>query len=179
MNNVRLMHYDPRWTQEFRQTRSSVLQSCLGLVAQVEHIGSTAISGLIARPTIDVMAVLGKQHQGNCDTLAEAADLIEGLNFRRITATSSNAALASNESPGSVDPPECFHQSITLEKPRHGEATHRLFLMSDENQAWKNAIAIRFEETKVARWRSQQGDQSSYEASKAIFFTHLIDQICT
>jgi GrpB-like predicted nucleotidyltransferase (UPF0157 family) len=63
--------------------------------------------------------------------------------------------------------------------------------MSVEDQAWKNAIAvrdhlrsnpevaIRFEETKIARWRSEQGDQSSYEAGKAIFFTHLIDQIRT
>ncbi len=53
---VRLMHYDPRWRQEFEQTRSSILHSCAGWVTAVEHIGSTAISGLIARPTIDVIA---------------------------------------------------------------------------------------------------------------------------
>ncbi|MDG2222325.1 MAG: GrpB family protein, partial [Rubripirellula sp.] len=42
------MHYDPRWRQEFEQTRSSILSSTEGWVTGVEHIGSTAISGLIA-----------------------------------------------------------------------------------------------------------------------------------
>ena len=37
--------------------------------------------------------------------------------------------------------------------------------------------AIRFEEAKVARWRSGEGDLVSYQAAKALFFAHLEDQI--
>ena len=171
MNTVRLMHYDPRWKQEFQQTRSSVLQSCLGLVADVQHIGSTAISGLIARPTIDALAVLGEDHREQSGTLDEAADLIEGLNFRREPA------------------PSWAADTVLLIKPRHGDETHRIFLMKDENQFWRQAIAIRdhlqenldvatrFEQSKIDRWRSGSGDQDRYSADKAIFFTHLIDQL--
>ena len=72
---VRLMHYDPRWRQEFQQTKSSILHSCAGWVTAVEHVGSTAISGLIARPIIDVLAAVADE-----SALATAAQLIEGLN---------------------------------------------------------------------------------------------------
>jgi GrpB-like predicted nucleotidyltransferase (UPF0157 family) len=53
---VRMMHYDPRWPQEFEQTRSGILQCCRGDVIEVCHIGSTAVSGLVAQPIIDLVA---------------------------------------------------------------------------------------------------------------------------
>ena len=167
---VRLMHYDPRWRQEFLQTRSGVLQSCSGWVRQVEHIGSTAISGLVARPIIDVLA--GVHSDAEIENgIDQAAELVEGLNYRRVTAHRWAA--------------DC----VVLDKPRHGEPTHRIYLMAIDCPAWRHAIgirdmlrgkpeyAIRFEETKIARWRAGQGDPDRYEADKAVFFTHLIDQI--
>ncbi|NND99259.1 MAG: GrpB family protein [Pirellulaceae bacterium] len=170
---VRLMHYDPRWKQEFEQTRSSILQSCGGWVTCVEHIGSTAISGLIARPTIDILAAVAPTSSTNEreHALTEAANLIEGLNFRRHPV----AAWA-------ID-------SILLDKPRHGAATHRIYLTATQSPAWRQALAIRdhlrrdpelairFEETKVARWRSSEGDPEKYEKDKSVFFTHLLDQL--
>lgn len=167
-STIRLMHYDPRWPQEFEQTRSNVLQSCQGWVTAVEHIGSTAISGLIAQPIIDVIAAVE-----DAEGLAPASMAIEGLNFRRVSAPEWIA-----------DEPGCL-----LEKPRHGTATHRLLLVVRESPPWRRAIrlrerlradpdtAVRFEETKVARWRRGEGDPQRYEADKAIFFAHLEDQI--
>jgi GrpB-like predicted nucleotidyltransferase (UPF0157 family) len=165
------MHYDPRWRQEFQQTRSSVLQSCLGWVTEVQHIGSTAVSGLVARPTLDVLAGVQRDQPNDEDPVAQAANLIEGLNYRQ------------------VDPPAWSGNAVVLDKPRHGEPTHRIFLMTIGCGPWQQAIgirevlraqpelAIRFEETKIARWRAGEGDPDRYEADKAIFFTHLLDQI--
>ncbi|QDT13692.1 GrpB family protein [Planctomycetes bacterium K23_9] len=171
MPTVRLMHYDPRWKQEFQQTRSSILQTCLGWVTAVEHVGSTAISGLIARPTIDVLAGVDPSSEDPSGAILESANLIEGLNFRRTPTT------------------DWAGESVMLEKPRHGDPTHRVFLAKTDSPFWRNAIAlrdhlrdnpdvaIRFEETKIARWKSGQGDEDRYCTDKAIFFTHLMDQI--
>lgn len=173
MTTVRLMHYDPRWRQEFQQTRSGILQSCLGLVTAVEHIGSTAISGVIACPTIDVLAGYDPSRVSDPKVIDEAARLIEGLNFRV------------------VESPSWAQEAVVLDKPRHGECTHRVFLISQAAVFWRQSIAvrdylqgnpeqaIRFEETKIARWRHGSGDEVRYQADKAIFFTHLIDQIET
>ncbi|TWT80881.1 dephospho-CoA kinase/protein folding accessory domain-containing protein [Planctomycetes bacterium CA13] len=170
--SVRLMHYDPRWRQEFEQTRSSILSSCEGDVVAVEHIGSTAISGLIARPTIDVLAGVT-----NPASIPSAARLIEGLNFRR-------------------EPFGDWHDrdGVQLIKPRHRsesepEPTHCVFLMVHRSDSWKQTIAIRdflrthpelaidFEEAKVKQWRHGEGDPRRYAANKAIFFAHLLDQM--
>ena len=169
--HVRLMHYDPRWRQEFQQTRSSILQSCQGWVVAVEHIGSTAIAGLVARPTIDAVAGVTTD-----EAFEPAANLIEGLNFRRVA------------------PPSWSADSIALVKPRHltpsePDPTHRVLLMRVDCVAWNRIIrvrdwlrdhaedAIRFEQAKVVRWRRGEGDPQRYEADKAIFFSHLEDQI--
>jgi GrpB-like predicted nucleotidyltransferase (UPF0157 family) len=170
-DRVRLMHHDPRWRQEFEQTRSSILHSCAGWVTAVEHIGSTSISGLIARPTIDVIAAVD-----SVDGIEPAALLIEGLNFRR------------------QQSPAWAPDAMLLVKPRHAPAgqpdpTHCVLLVVHGSPIWNRVIrlrqwlrdhaetAIRFEEAKVARWRSGEGDLASYQADKALFFAHLEDQI--
>ncbi len=110
---IRLMHYDAHWRQEFEQTRSSVLQSCAGWVTAMEHIGGTAIPGLIARPIIDSLA--GVDEAG---ALEPAALLVEGLNYRRI------------------DSPAWASGAITLQKPRHGDPSHLVILMVRGCEAW-------------------------------------------
>jgi GrpB-like predicted nucleotidyltransferase (UPF0157 family) len=173
-DHVRLSHYDPAWRQEFQQTRSSLLHSCLGWVTAVEHIGSTAISGLIARPTIDVIAHIGSQQDDVA--IENAALLIEGLNFRR-------------QQLSSWIPADSL--AVELVKPRHAttEPTHHVLLVASDSPLWNRTlrirdwlrkypeVAIRFEEAKVARWKSGHGDPSHYQTDKALFFSHLEDQI--
>src|SRR5437016_2759648 len=48
--------YDPAWSAMFEQERGS-LHAALGpLVLRIEHIGSTAVPGLAAKPIIDLQA---------------------------------------------------------------------------------------------------------------------------
>ncbi|MEM9587174.1 MAG: GrpB family protein [Planctomycetota bacterium] len=162
---IHLMHYDPRWRQEFQQTRSGVLQSCMGWVTSVEHIGSTAISGLIARPIIDVLA--GVEDREGLD---ESANMIEGLNYRRLA---------------TVDESAWPSDGIVLIKPRFGSPTHRVVLTEVNSPVWRSAIAIRdwlrshpevaidFEQAKVDMWKQTEGDPNAYAAGKASFFDQL------
>ncbi|MFH9671693.1 GrpB family protein [Streptomyces sp. NPDC017405] len=55
---VEIVEYDPRWPLIFRQL-SAALQDRLGpLVLRVEHIGSTAVPGLPAKPVVDMDVVI-------------------------------------------------------------------------------------------------------------------------
>jgi GrpB-like predicted nucleotidyltransferase (UPF0157 family) len=49
--------YDPSWPERFERERD-LLQGVLRhwLVAPIEHVGSTAVAGLSAKPVIDIMA---------------------------------------------------------------------------------------------------------------------------
>src|SRR6059058_1696139 len=57
---VEVVDYDPGWPELFAAQRPSVAE-LLGpwLAAPVEHIGSTAVPGLRAKPVIDMLAPVG------------------------------------------------------------------------------------------------------------------------
>ncbi len=53
---VAVVPYDPRWPELFEKERRHLL-SCLpaDLVKRIEHFGSTAVPGLVAKPIIDIL----------------------------------------------------------------------------------------------------------------------------
>ena len=46
--------YNPAWPETFEQERTSLLTALGPLVLTIEHIGSTAVPGLAAKPIIDI-----------------------------------------------------------------------------------------------------------------------------
>jgi GrpB-like predicted nucleotidyltransferase (UPF0157 family) len=55
---VRLVPYDPRWSQAFEREASLLRKHLMSDIAEIEHIGSTAIPGMDAKPVIDLMVAL-------------------------------------------------------------------------------------------------------------------------
>ncbi|HEX6941306.1 MAG TPA: GrpB family protein [Gemmatimonadaceae bacterium] len=54
---VEIAPYDPTWPQLFDEEAERLRQSLAAwLVGAIEHIGSTAVPGLAAKPVIDIMA---------------------------------------------------------------------------------------------------------------------------
>jgi GrpB-like predicted nucleotidyltransferase (UPF0157 family) len=52
---ISVSDYDPAWPEMFEQERAN-LQSALGpLILTIEHMGSTAVPGLAAKPIIDLL----------------------------------------------------------------------------------------------------------------------------
>lgn len=47
---------DPAWSTAFELERTRLQAPLPGVFAQVEHIGSTAVPGLVAKPVVDIMA---------------------------------------------------------------------------------------------------------------------------
>jgi GrpB-like predicted nucleotidyltransferase (UPF0157 family) len=54
-NEVKLVPHDPLWKVEFEQVREKIMQMIPELhTGQIEHIGSTAIADIQAKPVIDI-----------------------------------------------------------------------------------------------------------------------------
>jgi GrpB-like predicted nucleotidyltransferase (UPF0157 family) len=78
---VEITAYDPCWPQTFAALRDEIASTLGSLAQRVEHVGSTAVPGLPAKPIIDLdvviatpadlptvitrLATLGYQHQGD------------------------------------------------------------------------------------------------------------------
>ncbi|WNS45128.1 GrpB family protein [Paenibacillus sp. MMS20-IR301] len=75
------MPYDPAWKAEYARIEARMLEICGDLIITAEHVGSTSIEGLAAKPVIDIdlvmdsyddlpaiierLAAFGYEHQGN------------------------------------------------------------------------------------------------------------------
>src|SRR3974390_1457583 len=55
---VIIVKYDPGWPSLFEELRAPVLAALGDLVVTVEHVGSTAVPGLAAKPIIDMDVVV-------------------------------------------------------------------------------------------------------------------------
>ena len=57
---MEIVPYDPSWPAQFEEEVEALRQAlAVWLVGPIEHIGSTAIPGLAAKPVIDIMAAVG------------------------------------------------------------------------------------------------------------------------
>lgn len=55
---VRLVDYDPGWPQDFAQEAARVRAVLGGRAVAIEHVGSTSVPGLSAKPIIDMLVVV-------------------------------------------------------------------------------------------------------------------------
>jgi len=56
---VHLEAYNPLWPQYFERERQRIADALRLNISRVEHIGSTAVSGLCAKPIVDIMVGTG------------------------------------------------------------------------------------------------------------------------
>jgi GrpB-like predicted nucleotidyltransferase (UPF0157 family) len=52
---VNISEYDPLWPTCFEVEKQAILKSLKHAIKAVEHFGSTAVPGLVAKPIIDVL----------------------------------------------------------------------------------------------------------------------------
>ena len=58
MGQVVVVDYDPNWPRVFATLRAPLVQELAELAVAVEHVGSTSVPGLAAKPVIDIDVVV-------------------------------------------------------------------------------------------------------------------------
>jgi GrpB-like predicted nucleotidyltransferase (UPF0157 family) len=111
---VHLSDHDPRWSSDFEAERSRI-QTRLDL--HVEHIGSSAVPGLIAKPVLDIqLGVL------TYPVTAETIGALEGLGYENLG--------------------ECGVPG-RLYFRRRGSRSFNIHLVEYAGEHWSNNIALR------------------------------------
>jgi len=91
---VTVVPYDPTWPHEFEKIKQKLLPAIGEYVIAVEHVGSTSVEGLSAKPVIDIDVVMfnddafrlileklseiGYRHEGNLGIKDREASKYEG-----------------------------------------------------------------------------------------------------
>jgi GrpB-like predicted nucleotidyltransferase (UPF0157 family) len=55
---INIVEYDPAWRESFLREAKRIRESLGEGALQVEHIGSTSVPGLVAKPIIDILLVV-------------------------------------------------------------------------------------------------------------------------
>ena len=56
ISSVFIVPYDATWPGRFEAEAERIERACAGLPIRLEHIGSTAVPGLAAKPVVDILA---------------------------------------------------------------------------------------------------------------------------
>lgn len=80
MREVIIETYNPAWKNKFKGEKKALIELCNDLILEIEHIGSTYVVNLGAKPIIDIM--IGVK---SLDVDKEIIPKIESLGYEYIT----------------------------------------------------------------------------------------------
>jgi GrpB-like predicted nucleotidyltransferase (UPF0157 family) len=121
-DEVRLADHSPGWKKEFQKVRKNLLENTNIPDSHIVHIGSTAITGIPAKPIIDVMAAVE-------DLAAIDKQLIAGLR-------AAGFLQLKVKRPGEVVFARFTDNDYKIK-------THFLHLVEYEGELWKNLLFFR------------------------------------
>lgn len=163
---VEVVAYDPQWAEEFAHERQRLLDALGDRVMAVEHIGSTSVPGLAAKPIID-MALAVK-------TFDEVERMIQPL----------------GQLGYEYMPERMFADRKFFPKGPHENRTHHLnFVLLDDPVQWTQPLAFRdylrthprerdeYAQLKHNLAAAHGDDRAEYTARKHAFIQAILQQI--
>ncbi len=137
MDEVVIAAYDPSWPEIFAGEAQAIRQALGNTLVGIEHVGSTAIPGLAAKPVIDIVACVTSLAAGTA-----AIPALEALGYD---------CRGENGIPGRL-----FFRKGLVEFRR----THHLHLVEAGHEQWTSMLAFR------DYLRARPGDARRYEELK-------------
>lgn len=161
---VRLEQYTDRWPARYGRIKRRLERGLSDFVPRVEHIGSTAVPGLLAKPTIDVAVGLE-----SLDAAQRAVPLLEALGYEHVPEFSERN-------------PDALY---LIRGPLDFRSEH-IFLLEGDGLMWHRYLSFRdyirrhpeirseYETLKRALAARYPNDRPSYTASKADFIERVV-----
>jgi GrpB-like predicted nucleotidyltransferase (UPF0157 family) len=118
-DEVKLQEYDSSWQKEFMGEEQKIKSlNARGLIT-VEHVGSTAVPGMLAKPIIDIL--IGIDKYKDFKKLIKPLETIGYVFYRE---------------------PRRY-QALFLKKSKKGLATHHLKVVKYKGKSWSEYIRFR------------------------------------
>ena len=158
---IRIVPYDPAWPTRFEIERQRIQETLRQwLIGPVEHVGSTAVVSLAAKPVIDIIA---------------AVETLEN----------SRPAIKAAETLGYCYAPYRIESMHWFCKPSPAFRTHHLHLVPLDSERWVQSLAFRdylrahadiaadYEALKRSLAEKYEFDREAYTEAKGPFVTQV------
>lgn len=120
MSEQVVVDYDPRWPEQFEQLREFIWPAVEICALRIDHVGSTAVPGLAAKPIIDLDVVV--PHKADMPFAARA---LEKLGYENLGELGLPGRIAFEADPGL------------------GLPAHHLYVVVKDNGPHRNHIGLR------------------------------------
>ena len=167
---VKLVEYDPKWKDLYEKEKKLILESIDDVVIDIQHIGSTAIPGMQAKPIIDIMIglksiALKKKYENKLNDLGYE---FEGWNTEEST--------------------NIIYRNF-FKKIKNNYRTHHLHLFIVNSEIWNKHINFRdylidnketaseYVSLKYELMRKFPKDRKNYTDAKSKFINMIVDKV--
>lgn len=160
--HVRIVDHDPSWSVLYEEEKGRIVGAIGKQVLGIEHVGSTAVAGLPAKPIIDVVVAIRSLR-----TISRLTAALLSLNYRQI--------------PEIQIPGEIFF--------RRSDGAYHLHLLEYDSDAWINYLrfrnhlrehpdaASRYSQLKNSLAAEFAEDRPAYTRGKAGFIQHMLQEL--
>ena len=172
-NKIEVVAYQPEWPHQFEQIKKVLEDSIMPYIMRIEHVGSTSVQGLAAKPIIDLDIVIAEKkdlvpiiEELGCLGYHHVGDL--GIVGREAFKPRSEAS--PDDGSGTIWPP------------------HHLYVCLQNNLGLRNHLALRgylrnhpaaknkYSELKMNLARQFPHDMDRYIAGKTTFITNILQK---
>ncbi len=119
--SIAIVDYDPNWPALFEAERGRILSATGHLVVVIEHVGSTAVPGLAAKPVIDIMAAVR-----HLDDARKCIEPLHAVGYEYVP-----------EYEAELPERRYFHKGPS------GDRTHHLHMVELTSDFWKRHLLFR------------------------------------
>lgn len=147
MRTITVVDYDPSWPAAFEHLRASIWPVLGDLAVTIEHVGSTSVPGLAAKPVIDLDVVLR-----SADDVPIAVERLATLGYLHLGELG-------------IEGREAF-------APPLGSPDHNLYVCPPDSPGLANHLALRDQLRRNPQLASEYG---ALKKRLARTFTHDID----
>lgn len=165
-NEVRLVPYTSDWYHEFEEVKQAISQQTGMPASRVEHMGSTAIDGMPAKPIIDLLIGVD-----DLEAVSEFLANLQKLGFYRLKV----------ERPGEIVLAKFTDETFETK-------THFIHLVKYEDELWQNLLFFRdyliahkeardaYAELKLAFTKRSSSGINEYTDHKEAFVKHIVSK---
>ncbi len=167
---VEIVPYDLHWPLAFEELRAALTEALGGLCVRIEHVGSTSVPGLAAKPIIDIDAVVARE---------DLPAAIEAL-WRVGYAHEGDRGIEGREAFA------CAACDVPRVGPRRAWPAHHLYVCAPGSRALARHIAFRerlranpelaveYARLKVSLARQFRLDREAYTTAKTAFIERVL-----
>ncbi|WP_342603209.1 GrpB family protein [Peribacillus sp. FSL E2-0159] len=160
---VKIEDYNPDWVSEFEQEKVRIMEVLKNSCLCIEHIGSTSVIGLGAKPILDIMA--GVHHLDEADMFIEP---LKSIGYEFV-------------------PHQEFPERRFFRKGQWRAGTHHLHIYRFGSEQWKNQLSFRdflrshpdvrkqYQQLKLSLAQKHPADIVGYTEAKAPFIQNVIE----